>query len=113
MTAAAAVDPRRYAGKLNTHARAMRPPGVRCRRPGATGAPERSKTGRQRPSVGLVTEILRRLPAQTGAGRCVSRQPSQKIQKTRKSLLTLGRPPDYIRLTNDGGDAAGDEEVRF
>jgi hypothetical protein len=38
---------------------------------------------------------------------------SQKIQKTSKSLLTLGRGPDYIRLTNDGGDAAGDQEVRF
>jgi hypothetical protein len=39
--------------------------------------------------------------------------PSQKIQKSSKSLLTLWRGPDYIRLTNDGGDAAGDEEVRF
>jgi hypothetical protein len=28
-------------------------------------------------------------------------------------VLTPERPPDYIRLTNDGGDAAGDEEVRF
>jgi hypothetical protein len=41
------------------------------------------------------------------------RGPSQKIQKSSKSLLTLRRGPDYIRLTNDGGDAAGDEEVRF
>jgi hypothetical protein len=38
---------------------------------------------------------------------------SQKIQKRWKSLLTVRGPPDYIRLTNDGGDAAGDEEVRF
>ena len=41
------------------------------------------------------------------------RGPSQKNQKSSKSLLTLWRGPDYIRLTNDGGDAAGDEEVRF
>src|SRR5690606_19509693 len=38
---------------------------------------------------------------------------SQKIQKTSKSVLTLRRGADYIRLTNDGGDAAGDQEVRF
>jgi hypothetical protein len=41
------------------------------------------------------------------------RRPSQKIQKTSKSLLTPRGLPAYIRLTNDGGDAAGDEEVRF
>ncbi|WP_245455065.1 hypothetical protein [Mesorhizobium sp. M9A.F.Ca.ET.002.03.1.2] len=28
---------------------------------------------------------------------------SQKIQKSSKSLLTLWTPPDYIRLTNEGG----------
>ncbi|TIO06364.1 MAG: hypothetical protein E5X89_31805 [Mesorhizobium sp.] len=28
---------------------------------------------------------------------------SQKIQKRSKSLLTLWTPPDYIRLTNEGG----------
>ena len=39
--------------------------------------------------------------------------PSQKIQKSSESLLTVRRGPDYIRLTNDSGDAAGDEEVRF
>jgi len=39
--------------------------------------------------------------------------PSQKIQKSSKSLLTPEGTPAYIRLTNDGGDAAGDEEVRF
>jgi hypothetical protein len=39
--------------------------------------------------------------------------PSQKIQKSSESLLTVRRGPDYIRLTNDGGDAAGDQEVRF
>jgi hypothetical protein len=38
---------------------------------------------------------------------------SQKIQKSPKSLLTLRVAADYIRLTNDGGDAAGDQEVRF
>jgi hypothetical protein len=38
---------------------------------------------------------------------------SQKIQKSSKSVLTPRVPPDYIRLTNDGGDAAGDQEVRF
>jgi hypothetical protein len=38
---------------------------------------------------------------------------SQKNQKSWKSLLTVREGPDYIRLTNDGGDAAGDEEVRF
>jgi hypothetical protein len=49
-------------------------------------------------------------PEQADAG---SARLSQKIQKNSKSLLTPRRPPDYIRLTNDGGDAAGDEEVRF
>lgn len=38
---------------------------------------------------------------------------SQKIQKSSKSLLTVRRAPDYIRLTNDSGHAAGDKEVRF
>jgi len=38
---------------------------------------------------------------------------SQKIQKTSFSLLTPRRGVPYIRLTNDSGDAAGDEEVRF
>jgi hypothetical protein len=38
---------------------------------------------------------------------------SQKIQESAFSLLTLRRPPDYIRLTNDSGSAAADEEVRF
>jgi hypothetical protein len=38
---------------------------------------------------------------------------SQKIQKSSKSLLTVRRGADYIRLTNDGGDAAGDKEVRL
>jgi hypothetical protein len=28
---------------------------------------------------------------------------SQIIQKSSKSLLTPGRPPDYIRLNNEGG----------
>jgi hypothetical protein len=28
---------------------------------------------------------------------------SQKIQKSSKWLLTLWTPPDYIRLTNEGG----------
>jgi hypothetical protein len=41
------------------------------------------------------------------------RRPSQKIQKSSESLLTVRRGADYIRLTNDSGDAAGDEEVRF
>jgi hypothetical protein len=36
-----------------------------------------------------------------------------KNKKKWKSQLTLRGAPDYIRLTNDGGDAAGDEEVRF
>jgi hypothetical protein len=38
---------------------------------------------------------------------------SQKIQKSSKSLLTPRGAPAYIRLTNDGGDAAGDREARF
>jgi hypothetical protein len=38
---------------------------------------------------------------------------SQKIQKPRFSLLTVCGGGDYIRLTNDGGGAASDEEVRF
>jgi hypothetical protein len=38
---------------------------------------------------------------------------SQNIQKSSKTLLTPKRAADYIRLTNDGGDAAGDNEVRF
>jgi hypothetical protein len=38
---------------------------------------------------------------------------SQKIQKSSKSLLTPEAGPDYIRLTNDGGDAAGDQELRL
>jgi hypothetical protein len=28
---------------------------------------------------------------------------SQKIQKSSNSVLTLWTPPDYIRLTNEGG----------
>jgi len=40
-------------------------------------------------------------------------QASQNIQKSSKTLLTPKRGADYIRLTNDGGDAAGDKEVRF
>jgi hypothetical protein len=50
------------------------------------------------------------------AGKPAERAPkksSQKIQKSSKSLLTVRGTPDYIRLTNDGGDAAGDKEVRF
>jgi hypothetical protein len=35
------------------------------------------------------------------------------MKKSAKSLLTPRGAPAYIRLTNDGGDAAGDEEVRF
>jgi hypothetical protein len=46
------------------------------------------------------------------ADRAPSRLP-KKNEKARKSLLTLQGGPAYIRLTNDGGDAAGDEEVRF
>jgi len=38
---------------------------------------------------------------------------SQKIQKSWKSLLTVREGPDYIRLNNDSGTAAGDQEVRF
>lgn len=37
---------------------------------------------------------------------------SQKIQKSSESLLTVRRGPDYIRLTNDSGHAADDEELR-
>lgn len=37
----------------------------------------------------------------------------KKNKKPRKSLLTPRGVPAYIRLTNDGGDAAGDQEVRF
>ena len=44
---------------------------------------------------------------------CTFPKVSQKIQKTGISMLTPQRPPDYIRHTNDGGDAASDEEVRF
>lgn len=40
--------------------------------------------------------------ADAGAAR-VERGLSQKIQKSSKSLLTLRRPPDYIRLINEGG----------
>ena len=36
-----------------------------------------------------------------------------KIEESWKSLLTLCGVADYIRLTNDGGHAADDEEVRF
>jgi len=43
----------------------------------------------------------------------ISCQPSQKIQKTSKSLLTHSRGVAYIRLNNDSGTAAGDQEVRF
>ena len=38
---------------------------------------------------------------------------SQKFQKSSKSLLTPRGGGDYIRLTNDGGDAASEDEVRF
>lgn len=38
---------------------------------------------------------------------------SQKIQKSLERALTVLGGGVYIRLTNDGGDAAGDEEVRF
>ena len=41
--------------------------------------------------------------AQSRAGRCVIRRLSQKIQKSPKSLLTLWRGADYIRLNNEGG----------
>jgi hypothetical protein len=43
--------------------------------------------------------------AATAAGYRKSSQQfsSQKNQKSSKSLLTLWTPPDYIRLTNEGG----------
>lgn len=37
----------------------------------------------------------------------------KKFKKLGTSVLTPEATPDYIRLTNDSGDAAGDEEVRF
>ena len=38
---------------------------------------------------------------------------SQKFQKSGTWALTVLGVAAYIRLTNDGGDAAGDDEVRF
>jgi hypothetical protein len=50
-------------------------------------------------------------PNVIGAQSLVFPRLSQKLQKTTKWSLTPLACPAYIRLTNDGGDAAGDEEV--
>lgn len=41
------------------------------------------------------------------------REPAKKNRKSSKSLLTHPGGPAYIRLTNDGGHAAGDKELRL
>jgi hypothetical protein len=50
--------------------------------------------------VGFVVPMPQRQSATENRHRKLS---SQKIQKRSKSLLTLWTPPDYIRLTNEGG----------
>jgi hypothetical protein len=42
---------------------------------------------------------LRQFPRRSGGEKSLS----QKIQKSSKSVLTLRRGPDYIRLNNEGG----------
>ena len=64
--------------------------------------------------LGTVRRGLGRpFPGTGGAGSLAPLGQSQKFQKSGTWALTVLGVAAYIRLTNDGGDAAGDDEVRF